>query len=333
MPKKIKTDLTLYGFQIHIRKKYSKSSYSYELRYRRDGYNISVGAKTKAELKEKFLNAILHAKPQEKKEEIPSFQAVAEKWFSFKKKKWTPENYKITFRQYEKYILPHFSDRKISAIKAYELQSILDDIEDQGLTRTRESVRTVMKGIFDFAADNYFIERNPIRATTFVRYDRETKNSLSIEEENFLIQRLETDPFFADVKDDIYVMLFCGLRPCELQDVRFEGDFLIARNRKRKHGKIEYKKIPLAERAKRYLNRDHVFGQHSTAVLNDRFKRIFPNYTQYCLRHTFATRCQMFVRQEIVNIWLGDAPDKLIGRHYTHFPDDFMLKEMEKVRY
>ena len=41
----------------------------------------------------------------------------------------------------------------------------------------------------------------------------------------------------------------------------------------------------------------------------------------------------MFVRQEIVNIWLGDAPDKLIGKHYTHFPDDFIISEMNKVRF
>ncbi len=41
----------------------------------------------------------------------------------------------------------------------------------------------------------------------------------------------------------------------------------------------------------------------------------------------------MYVRQEIVNIWLGDAPDKLIGKHYTHFPYDFMISEMNKVRF
>ena len=45
--------------------------------------------------------------------------------------------------------------------------------------------------------------------------------------------------------------------------------------------------------------------------------------TQYFLRHTFATVCQQYVRPDIVDIWMGDSPERLVSRVYTHFPDDF----------
>lgn len=37
--------------------------------------------------------------------------------------------------------------------------------------------------------------------------------------------------------------------------------------------------------------------------------------------------------QEIVEIWMGDSPERLIGKAYTHFPDSFMLEEMSKIDY
>lgn len=334
MPKKFKKEFQFNGAIAHIRRNHN----SYEVRYRRNGYYISVTAKTIEAAKYRFIHALATAQPVQKKEaadenEKKGFTEIAELWFASKKRRWTDATYKNLYAKYRTYLLPPFEVRKIRDIRPMELQAVLDEIEDSGKTRTREDTRTVMKGIFDFAENNYFIDRNPVRATTFVRFDRKTKNSLSIQEENFLIETLESDPRFARVKNDFYAMLFFGLRPCELADIRMEGDFLITRNRKRKHGKVEYKKIPFSERAKKYLDRNAKFGCMSPHSLNENFRKIFPDYTQYCLRHTFATRCQMFVRQEIVNIWLGDAPDKLIGKHYTHFPDDFMLAEMEKVRY
>ena len=55
--------------------------------------------------------------------------------------------------------------------------------------------------------------------------------------------------------------------------------------------------------------------------------------TQYFLRHTFSTICQQYVRPDIVKIWMGDSPESLVGRVYTHFPDDFMRKQMDLVKF
>ena len=61
------------------------------------------------------------------------------------------------------------------------------------------------------------------------------------------------------------------------------------------------------------------------------FKDLLEGKTAYCLRHTFATTCQQYVRPDIVDIWMGDSPTRLVGRVYTHFPDEFMLENMQKV--
>ena len=43
--------------------------------------------------------------------------------------------------------------------------------------------------------------------------------------------------------------------------------------------------------------------------------------------------CQQYVRQEIVDIWMGDSPQRLIGKVYTHFPDSFLQEEMRRVKF
>ena len=148
-----------------------------------------------------------------------------------------------------------------------------------------------------------------------------------------MIERLNMDEY-NDYKRTFLILLFFGLRPCELEDARFEGDFLIARNAKRKNGKIEYKKIPICCQAREMLDLNApVESLHRTDVLNRIFKRIMDDeeVTQYFLRHTFATVCQQYVRPDIVDIWMGDSSERLVGRVYTHFPDKFMIEQMQNV--
>ena len=122
--------------------------------------------------------------------------------------------------------------------------------------------------------------------------------------------------------------------PCEVHTARIENGYLISRNAKRKGGKIEYKKIPISERIQGKINFSIDFSKTaSVAVLEKKFNLIFPaeDLTPYCLRHTFSTVCQQYVRPDIVDIWMGDSPERLVGRVYTHFSDEFMKEQMDKV--
>ena len=167
----------------------------------------------------------------------------------------------------------------------------------------------------------------------FKKAERNSRRALTTEELKRLIQRLNLSEF-KDYKQTFLILLFFGLRPCELEDAHFEEDFLIARNAKRKGGKIEYKKIPISERIQGRINFSIDFSKTaSVAVLEKKFNLIFPaeDLTPYCLRHTFATVCQQYVRPDIVDIWMGDSPERLVGRVYTHFSDEFMQEQMDKV--
>ena len=62
-------------------------------------------------------------------------------------------------------------------------------------------------------------------------------------------------------------------------------------------------------------------------------KELLADKTAYCLRHTFATICQQYVRPDIVDIWMGDSPQRLVGKVYTRFPDDFMYEQMQSVKF
>ena len=217
----------------------------------------------------------------------------------------------------------------ISVIKTIDINGIMTKVEG----RVYEDLRVVLNSVFKYALASGVITHNPMLLIPFKKAERNSRRALTEEEVQKMIERLNMDEY-SDYKRTFLILLFFGLRPCELEDARFEGDFLIARNAKRKNGKIEYKKIPICKQAREMLDLDApVEALHRTDVLNRIFKRIMEDeeVTQYFLRHTFATVCQQYVRPDIVDIWMGDSSERLVGRVYTHFPDKFMIEQMQNV--
>ncbi len=62
--------------------------------------------------------------------------------------------------------------------------------------------------------------------------------------------------------------------------------------------------------------------------INDMMKDLLAGKTAYCLRHTFATICQQYVRPDIVDIWMGDSPQTVHAK--SAFPA-FTKKQMDLV--
>ena len=151
--------------------------------------------------------------------------------------------------------------------------------------RLYEDLRTVFNSIFKYAIASGVITHNPVALIQFKKAERTPRRALSKEEQIFLEKQLNL-PEFSEYKQTFLIMLYFGLRPCELNDRRFENGFLIARNAKRKQGKIEYKKIPVPTQAREKLNlKEDIVKEHRTDVLNRIFKRIMKNkeITQYSL--------------------------------------------------
>ena len=217
----------------------------------------------------------------------------------------------------------------IYLIKTIDISNIMATVQG----RVYEDLRIVLNSVFKYALANSLITNNPMLLIPFKKAERNNRRALTNEELKKMILRLSL-PQFKAYRQTFLILLFFGLRPCELEDARFEGDFLIAKNAKRKGGKIEYKKIPICNQAKELLDiSTPIKALHITNSLNRIFKRIMDDeqVTQYFLRHTFATVCQQYVRPDIVDIWMGDSSERLVGRVYTHFSDDFMMAQMKNV--
>ena len=338
MSKTFKKEFIANGLVTHIVKRPSgKRGFYYEIQYRRNGYYITASSKDIAEAKKKFLQK---TEPEEiekyrkRDRPIPSatlFEGVSEEWFLYKKNKLCAKTYANYYSYYQRFLYQPFHGRAIADIKTIELDQVFSKVEN----RVYEDLRIVANSIFKYANLCGLIQSNPVTLVPFKKAERFPRRALTKEEQYLLLENLEK-PEYAPYRQCFLIMLYFGLRPCELQDARFEGNFLIARNAKRKGGKIEYKKIPICKQAREKLDiQDTAIVPHRTNVLNRIFKRIMgdENATQYYFRHTFATKCQEYVRPDIVDIWLGDSPKRLVGKVYTHFSDEFMQEQMDKVTF
>ena len=78
------------------------------------------------------------------------------------------------------------------------------------------------------------LTHNPVALIKFKRAERQTRDALSEDEIKAFLGRIK-DSKYDNIRQFAYILYFFGLRPCEIDEkTRREGDFLIARNRKRK---------------------------------------------------------------------------------------------------
>ena len=327
------------GLVAHVTKRPSgKSKVCYTIRYRRDGYNIVASGADLSATKEKFLamtkpeNIGKYYKPSGIKQK-DVLENVFEEFYHYKEgliergliAPKTLKSYRAIFYQ-----LPE--DFRKKSIKDVRTSDIDDYIRGLDKPRAREDVRSIFSMLFKYAIASGIVAHNPVTLVPFIRAERENRDSLSREEISTFLKTIK-EPKYDRIRQGAYLMYFFGLRPCEIdEDTRKEGEFLIARNRKRKKGKIEYKKIPIPKEANNFIDWDKPLTFQLSDKPRERLMaKIVEGKTAYNLRHTFSSICQENVKQEIVNIWIGDSPELLIGKVYTHFSDDFMRAQMNMV--
>ena len=317
-----------------------KSGYyqtTYEIRFRSHGYNFSCTAKTIDKLKAEFLRKTspgelekykVNASKQNKNRK-DVLHVYFEEWLSLKRGNVGDKEIK-RFQTNFNNLPENLRYTPIRDIRAVDLNQILKDVQP----RKYEELRTLFNGIFKYAMASGVIQTNPVALIQFKRAERQNRESLSKAEIKAFLKDIK-GPKYDEIRQGAYILYYFGLRPCEVdEETHIEGDFLIARNRKRKNGKIEYKKIPIPKNAWEMIdwNKPITF-QCGKERFHNLFKELLKGKTAYCLRHTFATVCQQYVRPDIVDIWMGDSPTRLVGRVYTHFPDEFMLENMLKVEF
>lgn len=333
MSKTFKKEFIANGCVAHIIKRQSgKHNFCYEIRYRRNGYNITVSNSDLKKAKESFILATKNLQsPEEKAKSKLKFGTIIDEWLEYKKGK-------VAFRTWQnydchakRYLTVDWRTQLIKDIHTVDLDRFMRQFEPH----MYESVRSLINQIFKYAKASGIITHNPVELVPFVRAERKTRRALTEDEVRAFLIRLR-EPEFELIRQVAYVFYFFGLRPSEIDsDAHFEDGFLICRNRKRKGGKIAYKKIPVPQQAQGLIDLDKpiTFPRSYDATLERLKKALGNGLTPYNLRHTFASTCAEKVKSDVLDVWMGDSPERLVGKTYVHFRDDFMKAEMAKVQF
>lgn len=338
MPKNInKGKILAGGFSVGWRKLQSgKNSYTYNVRFKREGYNIDFCDQHKENLKPRFLEELKNQSSQKREESksgVPTtFNRFSLYYFNnFRLKKVATETFEKDMGRYDNHLAPYFKETLIRNITPSECQNLLDGFTAQEKWKTASELYSLMNGIFDCAIAHHLIQFSPMDTIQAIEYAKKSGTALFIEEEAHLLLAVKDTPYeicFA-------IALYTGVRPNEYQTVRLDESrrFIIAKNSKRKGGKVEYKKIPISPMLRPYIEKYPDFKMLTPKYLRKIFNKILPNHILYDLRTTFYTRCQEcgvaeVARKEFVGHSLG-----VLGNAYTDLSDDFLLKEGEKLKY
>ncbi len=316
-----------------------KNSTTYEIRFRRDGYDISASGVTIELAKQNFIEKLKTAKPKatDGSSAVPAtFHSFATYYFeNFRREKVAAETYEKDLARYKKYLQPHFKEIQIKKITPSACKTILDEVKEQGKGKTADELYTIMNAVFNAAITHRLIEFNPLATILHIQHDREEGKALSPQDEETLLAWLPT----SDCSVELALMLFCGLRPNEVENKKnppqLSGEFVKSVNSKRHFKdktKIEFKFIPICERLRPYIS-DKIVIRHSAKSARRRLQAILPDYTLKDLRTTFYTKCQMLgIAEPALKEFMGHSFGKL-GNTYSDLTQygGYLLEEGMKL--
>ena len=334
MPARFRKDFRCQGITAHVHKRRSgKNNWNYEIRCQINKLKVNVSSNNLEEAKQKFIKRLYEVETygDTKAPTIPStFDGFSEYYFeNFYKRKVKAETLRVGLNQYKNHLKPHFGNLSLKRITPKICQDLLDRLNEQGKGKTADDVHSLLNMIFKAAVKHNIIHSNPLDMVFHTKHEHKHGSALTKDEEKQLLLATAGTPqqlMFA-------IALYTGMRPNEYETAKLDGNFIVAINSKRKHGKVEYKKIPVTPMLKPYLTGVDEISFSSLRILRDRFNKIFPKHKLYDLRTTFYTRCQEcgvadVARNEFVGHSLG-----ALGNAYTDLSDEFLIREANKLNY
>ena len=334
MPKQFRKMFRHQGCVVRVYRRLSgKSHYNYEIRYRRDGYNVYASANNLEAAKQKFIDK-LNEVDKYGAAQTPSvpttIDGFANYFFeNFYRRKVKAETLRVGLNQYKNHIATHFRNVQLRKITPKQCQELLDSLDEQGKGKTADDVHSLLNMIFKAAVKHSLIHTNPMDMVFHTKHEQQHGTALTKDEEKLLLTSTAGTPqqiMFA-------IGLYTGMRPNEYEMARLDGEFITAVNSKRKHGKIEYKKIPITPMLKPYLEGVDKIKFSSLRIMRDRFNKLFPHHKLYDLRTTFYTRCQECGIADVARDEFVGHSHGALGNAYTDLSDEFLLREGNKFIY
>ena len=341
----------------HIRKIFIANNYIvnyritsngyFEARIRRKGLYVEASGRDFETMRRRFLDRLsacyaLPTAPEEPaKEERTAntllFADYAREWLKIKEQTTKPSTFKEYERSFRVDLEPVFGNRLLADITRNELQNYLFGIVGENKHRKAEKLALMLHCIFDMAAEDYNIP-SPMKKVVLPAYQTKKGEALTKDEEARLVNYCKSHK---DVEgtDALLVLLYFGLRKSELASIEIiDGKWLQCETSKERLGQnVVLRKIPFTSQVKKVLPFIDFEKAKNTNLntISTRMKRLLPERHPHELRHTFISRCkECGVASEVVSIWAGHSLSGTItSTVYTHYSDEFQLKEAEKVIY
>ena len=332
MPKTFRKEFRTDGCTAHVRKrKCGKNSYTYDIRYNKNGYSICATNKILEKAKELFIEKLKTAKPKSTKIDDHSTLHVFTVYYfeKFRLPKIAKKTYEADWNRYKRYIQPTFGEMQLNRITPEQCQALIDQLLFQGKGKTAEEIYSLLSIIFKGAIAHGFMDKNPLTLVVKLKHQSKHGTALSKDEEALLLQAYPNTKY-----QTIFALaLYTGLRPNEYNTAKIEGKFIVAVNSKRKTKRVEYKRIPITPMLAPYLQNITDFESINRDVIREKFKAILPNHILYDMRTTFYSRCKECgiadaARDEFVGHSLG-----ALGNAYTDLSDEYLLREGAKFQY
>ena len=317
-----------------IKKASGKNSFCYEIRYRANGYCITASSTDLQKAKEKFLAKTTPSEIEKyfvgSSTQIQNFSTLEQFALYFfethRKGKVTAQTYKCDAGRLKNYIFPTLGKLPISQITPDKCQALLVSIKNEGKGKTADEIYSLLSIIFKGAIAYGIIQKSPLAIVQHTKHVNESGTALTKQEEKLLFTRLNEPNF----RIATAIALFTGLRPNELSTAKIQGDFIVAINSKRKNGKVEYKKIPIIDRLRPFIQ-DGIPELPSPQLLRRRISAALPNHKLYDLRTTFYTRCDEYgVAQPARDEFVGHSAGALTNA-YRDLSDEYLLREGKKL--
>lgn len=333
MPKFFKTIYKLKGGKAaHIRQ---KPNGTYEIRYRRDGLNISVSSMNIGDAKERFIQALCAAKTEAMNDKA-FFGQYATQWLEVVKKPQVKDNtYADYALMFKVHIFPKFGKLRLRDIKPIDVQMLLNALCDKKTFRIAEKVYVLLNALFTFAVAEDLISKNPMALIRKPKYETKHGQAFTVEEERAFIEKCITSS--SSYRYAYVLMTFTGIRRSELPSVEITSKWITVITSKGRKGEASKKrKIPVSPMLKPFLpfmTKENL--THKLDMLTRGFSKIAQSRHLHELRHTFITRCQECgISRELTSLWAGHKADNTMTSNvYTHFSDEFQLGEIQKLRY
>ena len=342
----------------HIRKIFIANNYIvnyritsngyFEARIRRKGMYIEASGRDFETMRKRFIDrlATFYTQPTVTAEPAISstptantilFGDYGREWLKIKEQTTKPSTFKEYERSFRVDLEPTFGNKPLADITRNDLQNYLFGIVGENKHRKAEKLALMLHCIFDMAAEDYDIP-SPMKKVVLPAYQTKKGEALTKDEEARLVNYCKSHRE-VEGTDALLVLLYFGLRKSELKTIQvLDGKWLQCETSKERLGQnVVLRKIPFTPQVKKalpYIDFEKAKNTNLNTI-STRMKRLLPNHHPHELRHTFISRCkEAGVASEVVSIWAGHSLSGTItSTVYTHYSEEFQLKEAEKVVY